>query len=236
MNDRRSRVLRATQCTLLLGFVLDLTNGYLPGFPEIVCSPPDRLCHNRVGTALDLFGIKKNEEHEPSTHELSPKITKVGEAQDFLDFVAEDDRLVVVKFYASWCKSCQKFGVRFRKLAIEEGDKIDTEGDVSELGRVRFAEVEFNANAKLCQTLGIKRLPSIHMYKGKELLTNFSCAPSKFQMVIDSMNEFVDMSQEELKFRKTLEAGSALVDDVNLGLKENNGAQKPENNTRQANL
>uniref|UniRef100_A0A7S4M8S6 Thioredoxin domain-containing protein n=1 Tax=Odontella aurita TaxID=265563 RepID=A0A7S4M8S6_9STRA len=147
---------------------------------------------------------------------VSPVITKIETVQDFLDFIAEDDRLSIVKFYASWCKSCQKFGVRYKRLALEEGDKVDRDGESVERGRVRFAEVEFNSNIKLCRSLGIKRLPYIHMYMGSEgtLIEDFSCSPKKFQDVIDKLNENVDATVEDIAFRKEMDTGSALLDDI----------------------
>ena len=53
------------------------------------------------------------------------------------------------RFYASWCKSCQKFGTKYRKLAYDEGDQLNAEGSITQLGNVRFAEVEYTANAQV---------------------------------------------------------------------------------------
>lgn len=142
-----------------------------------------------------------------------PQITTVEEIKDFLEFLGEDDRLCVVKFHASWCKSCQKFGIRYKKLALKEGDKIDRRGTVLEKGRVRFAEVEFTANADLCRTLGVHKLPYIHIYSGsKGRVADFACGPKNFPLVIEKMNKFLD--KEMTHFDKTMEAGSALADAI----------------------
>jgi len=159
---------------------------------------------------------------------LPAAITKVANIQDFLDFIAEDDRLSIVKFHAAWCKSCQKFGLRYKKLALEEGDKVDCEGRSLERGRVRFAEVEFNSNIKLCRSLGIKRLPHIHMYKGSQgRIEDFSCSPKNFHTVIDKLNENVDITVEDIAFRRDMDAGSVLLDevvaDLQLSLQGKNG-------------
>jgi thiol-disulfide isomerase/thioredoxin len=127
------------------------------------------------------------------------------------------------RFYASWCKSCQKFGVLYKRLALQKGDIVDTSrssssstsgngsGDDEVLlkyGDVRFAEVEFSANAELCCTLGIKKLPNVHLYKGDlGRITGFPCGPSKFSLLEETLERFLTMTEDELKLEKTLEEG-----------------------------
>ena len=97
---------------------------------------------------------------------IKPNVTIINGLDEFLEFVAEsDDRIVVVEFYAAWCKSCHKFGVKYKKLASSYGDKINDAGEVVEKGQVRFAQVEYGANVRLCKTFGIKKLPFVQMYK-----------------------------------------------------------------------
>ncbi|KAI2502236.1 thioredoxin [Fragilaria crotonensis] len=164
-----------------------------------------------------------------STHEIQfgPRIEVIHNTKEYLDFIAQDDRLCVVKFYASWCKSCQKFGVLYKRLATQCGDLYETTSSLSEKhhhdqsqllkrGNVRFAEVEFGANAELCRSLGIKKLPNVHIYKGTELgrITGFPCGPSKFGMLEDTLQRFRTMSDDDLKLEKTLEEGGELVDQI----------------------
>eukprot|EP00978_Attheya_sp_CCMP212_P004350 scaffold9496_cov40-Attheya_sp.AAC.2 len=177
------------------------------------------------------FGQGKSEPTPPTEEELQaldkglntvvkkyagvarPQITSVEEIKDFLEFLGEDDRLCVVKFHASWCKSCQKFGIRYKKLALQEGDKIDRHGALLQKGRVRFAQVEFTANADLCRTLGVHKLPYIHIYSGsKGRVADFACGPKNFPLVIEKMNKFLD--KEMSHFDKTMEAGSTLGDQI----------------------
>jgi len=192
--------------------------------------------------ALNLFGYNSRESKSEIvddyslTKSLIPRLITVESEQDFIDFLEEDDRLAIVKFHASWCKACQKFGVLFRKLAFKNGDKMNSNNRVVESGRVRFAEVEFMNNAKLCRKLGIKRLPGVQIYKGNKLLSEFSCAPKKFQRVIDSLNEFVDMPLEEVTLKDTLEAGSAMLDNITVDLKRKSKTYNISKNTTQINV
>ena len=122
-----------------------------------------------------------------------PNIIKIQTHQDYVNFLEEDDRICLVKFYASWCKSCKRFGVSFRHLAFEEGDHLNPNGDVVHSGKVRFAEVEYSANAHLCKTLKVRKLPTVHYYKrGGGKLSELTCKPSQFQLVVDEMNLLLD--------------------------------------------
>ena len=116
-------------------------------------------------------------------------------------------------YKASWCKSCQKFGLRYKKLAAhyaDWSDKNDPE-NIVKIGQVRFAEVEFNQNAKMCRSLGIKRLPYLHFYRGAEgRLADFSAVPSKFNLVIEKMHELLDSSEEERNFNILMNQGKDL--------------------------
>ncbi|EED86541.1 hypothetical protein THAPSDRAFT_264651, partial [Thalassiosira pseudonana CCMP1335] len=84
-----------------------------------------------------------------------------------------------VKVYASWCKTCQIFDVRYRKLASQIGDKA------------RFAEMQFDdpANEEMCQLLNANRLPYILMYKGNHgKIAEFKCGPAEFARLNDAVD------------------------------------------------
>jgi len=169
----------------------------------------------------------------PRTHPLTRLplflIAGLDEYLDFLGGDPDDDRLTVIKFYASWCKSCAKFGLRYKKLALEEGDKVKN-GKLIAPGRVRFAEVEFGANARLCRSFGIKRLPYIHMHKGSAgKVEDFVCGPKKFQQLVDKVNEYADMSVDDAMLKKELEKGDALGNEV---IRELRGEQSATNATQ----
>ena len=73
-----------------------------------------------------------------------------------------------VKVYASWCKTCQVFDVRYRKLASQLGDKHDSSGtQILQKGRARFAEMQYDNpnNEEMCKLLNATKLPHIIMYK-----------------------------------------------------------------------
>lgn len=122
-----------------------------------------------------------------------PKIVVIKNHEDYVKFLEEDDRLCVIKFYASWCKSCRKFGIKFRHLAFEEGDLVDADGSAFRSGEVRFAEAEYSTSAKLCKSLKVRKLPTVHMYrKGEGKISDMTCKPSLFHLVVDELHRLMD--------------------------------------------
>ena len=104
------------------------------------------------------------------------------------------------RFYATWCKSCQKFGQKYRHLAFEEGDHVNIEGETIHTGNVRFAEAEYSASAKLCKSLKVKKLPTVHMYKrGRGKVSDMTVKPSLFHLVVDELHRVLDTDDDNLE-------------------------------------
>eukprot|EP00985_Skeletonema_marinoi_P031357 scaffold37663_cov132-Skeletonema_marinoi.AAC.5 len=80
------------------------------------------------------------------------------------------------------------------------------------MGNVRFAEVEYSQNAKLCKSLKVRKLPTVHYYKrGGGKLSELTCKPSQFQLAIDEMNRLLDGSDTDDDVENTI-MGSKLED------------------------
>ena len=102
---------------------------------------------------------------------------------------------ITVKVFASWCKTCQKFDLRYRKLANQHSDSFDAKSKTTKPGRVRFAEMQYDNpnNEEMCQLLNATKLPYIIMYKGSRgKVDEFQCGPGTFQVLIDKVNEYAD--------------------------------------------
>lgn len=205
-----------------------------PLFDQVESFSDHSLQRYRVGSsvALKLSGsdFLRHNNHDQKDHRTTgdrvPQITTIDSLDEYLDFLRGNDaeehnKLTVIKFYASWCKSCAKFGAKYRQLTLEEGDQVDTDGRVLAAGRVRFAEVEFGANKHMCKSFGIKRLPYVHIHKGKAgKLEGFACGPSKFQQLVDKVKEYRDVDVDEILLKRELEEGQAFGNDIIQGLQE----------------
>lgn len=139
--------------------------------------------------------------NEDERHHSRPNIVVINTHEQYIKFLEEeDDRVCVIKFYASWCKSCQRFGLSYRALAFEEGDRIDADGNVIHLGSARFAEVEYTAAAKLCKSLKVRKLPTVHMYKkGSGKVSDVTTKPSLFHLVVDELHHVLGSSDDEVE-------------------------------------
>ena len=137
----------------------------------------------------------------PSQHLLETRSTifKIQHPEDLLDFISDDDRLCVIKVYASWCLACKKFDLRYRKLASKYSDKYTTNtkgttpAEIKQQGKIRFAELQYDnpQNEDLCDSvLGTTSFPYILIYKRQEgKIRGFHCTPAKFQLLVDAVNK-----------------------------------------------
>lgn len=171
-----------------------------------------------------------------------PKIVSINSREDLMDFLAEDDRLCVVKIYASWCKSCAKFGLKFKHLAQQHGDMYDNKGNLKQnadsLGDVRFAQIEYGSNRLLCKSFGIKKLPFVQLYMGSGIpsasantedadadfvnvgkIDEFVCGPAKFDnLVAKRVDELLHSSRDQMLFEKNMVDGQALTNELSVGI------------------
>ena len=91
------------------------------------------------------------------------------------------DKLVVIKYFASWCRSCRSMKPRFERVASDWGS------------RARFFEVEYDKNKELCRDdLNLLALPTVQIYAGGAagLLDTFSCGPSKVITLVDKLENY----------------------------------------------
>jgi thiol-disulfide isomerase/thioredoxin len=113
-----------------------------------------------------------------------PVITKITSEEQLTaylnsnaDDVSSDNRVTVIQFHAAWCKSCQKFGRLYHKLAVDNADwerippstsslgisaatsdssnESTPSSEIVKYGQVRMASIEWGANAALCRSLDI---------------------------------------------------------------------------------
>ena len=117
------------------------------------------------------------------------------------------DKLVIVKFYASYCKACRALAPKF--LEVKNDPQLDNLPIV-------WAEFQTKRHTKeLFQRLGVLTLPTIHFYDGgmlhlnqnpndyANLIENFPCPPAKIKLLKKKlarfMNSRVDPDTRQLK-------------------------------------
>ena len=64
----------------------------------------------------------------------------------------EDEKIVVVRFFAPWCRACKAAEAKFHKLVSNYGDQI------------KFIEVPASTENPLQRIYGVDRIPFGHIY------------------------------------------------------------------------
>lgn len=95
----------------------------------------------------------------------SPYIVQLDE-QNFMQVVVEgsDQIPVLVDFWADWCQPCKTLMPMLEKLAIEYN------------GAFLLAKLDTEAHPGIAQQLGIRNLPTVKLFKDRQLLNEFSGA------------------------------------------------------------
>lgn len=83
-----------------------------------------------------------------------PTVEKVDTLQDYKRVVVdEEDRMVVVRFFAPWCKSCKASHPIFKKMTLEHSPNV------------KFVEVPLTKEtAYIHEGLGVPSIPFGHIY------------------------------------------------------------------------
>ena len=111
---------------------------------------------------------------------VAREITPIATTEDYHALIEEatkENRLVVIKFYASWCRACKAMSPKFVRVAEDWPD-------------IEFHEILFDDNKKLCKSLGIKILPFMEIIAGdKGKVESFTCGPSKISLLISKLED-----------------------------------------------
>lgn len=117
----------------------------------------------------------------PSPKKTRVLVEDVASLDELKYFLEEDERPVVIKFYAKWCKKCQAVGVQVDRLARETGDRIEDEQFVD--GDVRYAQVEYNEETRefITEELQIPAVPTLQVYVGTSKLSDGGSSVKKIR-------------------------------------------------------
>ena len=107
---------------------------------------------------------------------------------------AHPDKLVVIKFFAPWCRACKGLEPKF--LQIVQDEKYQ---DLPML----WADLSIQHNKDFVKSLGVLALPSVQFYAQNELVESFPCGPSKLPILKRKLAQFihdrVDMTTKQVK-------------------------------------
>ena len=95
------------------------------------------------------------------------------------DFPAlvQDDKLLVVDFFATWCGPCKKLSPTLDEVIEEFGD------------RVNIVKVDVDESEDLAMTYGIRSVPTVLFFKNGQQVDKFVGALPKSEIVSKIENQ-----------------------------------------------
>jgi thioredoxin 1 len=106
----------------------------------------------------------------------NPVITGIKSEEMTFAEIINDDKPVLVDFFATWCGPCQAMSPMLESLAGKVGDKA------------RIIKIERDKNQTLANNQAVKAVPTLILYKKGEPLWRQTGAPS--------MSELLDVIQK----------------------------------------
>lgn len=95
-------------------------------------------------------------------------ISTTSDLANFIRGNPEENDLVVVKYYAHYCKICQRAGMQYKKIATEYPN-------------LSFGKVEsmvFPDSANTLRSLGVSKFPFVQIFRNGQCVASFSTGPS----------------------------------------------------------
>ena len=83
-------------------------------------------------------------------------MAKDVDEKSFKDEVGDDEGLVLVDFWATWCPPCRALAPILHQLEEEMGDKV------------KVVKVDVDKNQQLAMDHGVQGIPTVKLFKGGE--------------------------------------------------------------------
>ena len=103
-------------------------------------------------------------------------MARIINSTDFPALV-QDDKLLVVDFFATWCGPCKKLSPTLDEVSEEFGD------------RVNIVKVDVDESEDLAMTYGIRSVPTVLFFKNGQQVDKFVGALPKSEIVSKIENQ-----------------------------------------------
>jgi len=103
--------------------------------------------------------IKTRKEKEAAAEKACPQL---DDQESYDKLLAEEDTLIVVDYYATWCGPCIGFAPTYKELALEYSSKN------SEDKKVKFCKIDCDKNSHAKKHAEVKCYPTFKLWKNKK--------------------------------------------------------------------
>jgi hypothetical protein len=122
---------------------------------------------------------------ENSPKEVKEEVVIITEIERFDEFkrlvaeTAEDDSVLVVKYYYKRCTACRAISNRFMKFTKEYAGK-----------KIRFAQLEVIRHKGIARQAGVTLTPSVHFYVDGKKAEDFVCGPKDINVLKSRLDDY----------------------------------------------
>lgn len=129
----------------------------------------------------------------------SAPVQRIRSNADYRNALQENENnLVVIKFFAPWCRSCKAMDVKYRRLAAQNKN-------------VKFFEIDVNESPELKKALGVRSVPTVKLHAGSlGQVANFTCGPRK----VPELERKIKLCEDVPALAARLSKGSGMMEMV----------------------
>lgn len=145
--------------------------------PRMMLATPSTGNENN-GMSVSQVSSSKTSILPPST--LLEPVIRIDGIEEYLDAVKESmDKLVVLKIFAPWCRSCRALEPKVKRTARD-------------YPQVRFFEMDYEQNKELCNRLGVTAMPTFLLYFSTAgEIDKFSCGPMRINVLREKIDDML---------------------------------------------
>lgn len=122
---------------------------------------------------------------------------------------ANQDKLVVIKVYAPWCKACAGLAPKYLQLV---------QSPLHDNLPIVWADLSIQNNKNFVKELSVLALPSILFYVGDKVAENFPCGPSKLPILKRKLAQLINANVDPAtrKVKASTSSGGVAVSSPSL--------------------
>jgi len=129
------------------------------------------------GSVRPKHGLQKR--HSGALKATAGEIQSYTGSNEFEEYASNvpDGELLVVKFWAPWCRACKGLEPKFKRVA-------------QQYPAFQFSQLNWEENRAFCKTAGVTALPLVKMFTSEGEVESFACGPKKVEILKGKLDEW----------------------------------------------